>query len=71
MAKSTAPKKAMTEKDLQAKLAELKAELLVARQAGVAGELVNPRVITKARKDIARVMTQLNNQPTVKEEEKN
>lgn len=44
------------EKDLQAK----RADLVEAKRANAAGELVNPRVITTYRKDIARLMTQIN-----------
>ena len=44
------------EKDLQAK----RADLVEAKRANAAGELVNPRVITAYRKDIARLMTQIN-----------
>lgn len=32
-------------------------ELLEARKANIAGELVNPRVITSTRKEIARLKT--------------
>lgn len=67
MAKTTDYSK-MTPKQLQDQLAELRQEQLTAKQALAAGELVNPRVITRQRKDIARVMTYLN-KPTVKEEQ--
>ncbi|HET6622791.1 MAG TPA: 50S ribosomal protein L29 [Candidatus Saccharimonadales bacterium] len=66
MAKQTT-KSEQTPKQLHDQLAQLKSELLEAKQSLAAGELVNPRVITKTRKDIARIMTKLN-QPTVKEE---
>ncbi|HET7630149.1 MAG TPA: 50S ribosomal protein L29 [Candidatus Saccharimonadales bacterium] len=67
MAKQATTKPEQTSKQLQEQLAKLKVELLEAKQSLAAGELVNPRVVTKTRKDIARVMTKLN-QPTVKEE---
>ena len=43
--------------DLRAKLATEQADLLEARRSHAAGELVNPRVITKTRKEIARLST--------------
>ena len=43
--------------DLQADLATKQSDLLQARQGHRAGELVNPRTITVARKDIARLKT--------------
>jgi ribosomal protein L29 len=44
---------------LTAKLAEARTDLLEARRSNAAGELVNPRVITKTRKEIARLSTAL------------
>ncbi|HMS93447.1 MAG TPA: 50S ribosomal protein L29 [Candidatus Saccharibacteria bacterium] len=43
--------------DLRAKLATEQTDLLEARRSHAAGELVNPRVITKTRKEIARLST--------------
>ncbi|HET8689886.1 MAG TPA: 50S ribosomal protein L29 [Candidatus Saccharimonadales bacterium] len=67
MAKQTTDYSKLSTKQLQDKLAELRADQLQAKQSLAAGELVNPRVVTSIRKDIARVMTYLN-KPTVKEE---
>ena len=55
-AKSDAPK----EKSLavlQAELAAKRQDLFDARRSHVARELVNPRVITATRKEIAQIMT--------------
>ncbi|PID29880.1 50S ribosomal protein L29 [Candidatus Saccharibacteria bacterium] len=59
---ANAPKKAKPADaaDLPAKLAELRTELIAARQAHRAGELVNPRRLRELRKDIARVHTAMN-----------
>ena len=43
--------------ELRTKLATEQADLLEARRSHAAGELVNPRVITKTRKEIARLST--------------
>lgn len=43
--------------DLQKELVEKQSDMLEARRSHRAGELVNPRVITATRKDIARLMT--------------
>ena len=43
--------------ELRAKLAEKQQDLLEAKRSNAAGELVNPRVITKDRKEIARIST--------------
>lgn len=61
--KKAAPKKAVaTEKSLQEQLAEKRADLLGYQKSHAAGELVNPRAITAARKDIARLLTKINAQ---------
>lgn len=59
-AKKAAPKKAQEVKtseslaiDIQAK----RADYLQAKQSHAAGELVNPRILTTTRKEIARLMT--------------
>lgn len=60
-AKSMTPaKQAVTVKsltDLQTDLAAKRADLIEAKRSHRAGELVNPRVITTTRKEIARLMT--------------
>lgn len=43
--------------ELRATLAEKQTDLLEAKRSNAAGELVNPRVITKTRKEIARIST--------------
>lgn len=47
--------------ELATLLSETQKELADARRGLAAGELANPRVITKARKDIARIMTVMSN----------
>lgn len=47
----------LTIDQLQAKLAEKQTDLLDAKRSNAAGELVNPRVITHTRKEIARLQT--------------
>ena len=42
---------------LQAKRAETQNDLLEAKRSHAAGELVNPRVLTHTRKEIARLST--------------
>lgn len=59
-AKKAAPKKAVGVKDLAAlekDLAAKRADYIESQKSHRAGELVNPRVLTKTRKDIARLMT--------------
>lgn len=58
--KKAAPKKADEVKTIEQLQAELAAKLqdqLEAKKSHAAGELVNPRVITAQRKDIARLRT--------------
>lgn len=60
MAEKKATKKAAEVKTLDQLKEELKAkqaDLLEAKRSHAAGELVNPRVITATRKEIARLMT--------------
>ena len=45
--------------DLQAQLAETRKTLLENTRALAAGELPNPRVVTKTRREIALIMTVL------------
>lgn len=49
-----------SEADLQKDLETLRKDFIETKRAHKAGELVNPRAITKARKEIARVLTKLN-----------
>ncbi len=46
--------------DLKKELAEKRHDLLQAKRSHVAGELVNPKALRSLRKDIARLLTQLN-----------
>jgi len=55
--KSTAAKEVKTLEQLKADLAAKQSDLLEAKRGHRAGELVNPRVITLARKDVARLQT--------------
>ena len=58
--KKAAPKKAAEVKsvdDLRVEVAAKHADLLNAKRSHAAGELVNPRVITSTRKEIARLHT--------------
>ena len=52
--------KAMTTEQLNAKLAELKKELFNLRFQHAVTQLENPHKITEVKRDIARVMTVLN-----------
>ena len=58
-----ATKAVKTEKvtlSLDEQLVAKRADLLEARKSLAAGELINPRVLTAARKDVARIMTKIN-----------
>ena len=58
--KKAAPKKAAEVKslaDLRKELADKQADQLNAKRSHAAGELVNPRVLTTTRKEIARLHT--------------
>lgn len=55
MAKATT-----TAPNLQEQLVAKRAELIETRRSHAAGELVNPRAISRIRKEIARLMTELN-----------
>lgn len=46
--------------ELEQELLTKRTDLLEAKRANKAGELVNPRAITAMRKEIARLMTQIN-----------
>ena len=58
----------MSGAELAAYVNDKRSDLATLRQSHRAGELVNPRAITAARKDIARALTALNN--VTDEEEK-
>ena len=46
--------------DLKKELAEKRNDLLQAKRSHAAGELVNPKAWRSLRKDIARLLTQIN-----------
>ena len=46
--------------DLKKELAEKRHDLLQAKRSHAAGELVNPKALRSLRKDIARLLTQIN-----------
>lgn len=46
--------------ELQKDLAAKRKDLIEAKRANAAGELVNPRAITVCRKEIARLLTEIN-----------
>lgn len=63
MADAKKPKKAAVVKtvdDLKKELAEKRNDLLQAKRSHAAGELVNPKALRSLRKDIARLLTQIN-----------
>lgn len=63
MAEVKKPTKAAVVKtvdDLKKELAEKRNDLLQAKRSHAAGELVNPKALRSLRKDIARLLTQLN-----------
>ena len=47
----------MTDKELQTKLNELKAELFFLRFKNATNQLTNPMVLVETRRDIARIKT--------------
>ena len=49
-----------TVEDLQKELVAKQQDLIAAKRSHKAGELVNPKVLATTRKDIARLMTQIN-----------
>lgn len=59
--KAKAPAK-KTEKTLDEQLTEARTDLLEAKKSLRAGELVNPRAVTAARKQVARILTKRNAQ---------
>ena len=46
--------------DLKKELAEKRHDLLQAKRSHAAGELVNPKALRSLRKDIARLLTHIN-----------
>lgn len=63
MADAKKPTKAAVVKtvdDLKKELAEKRNDLLQAKRSHAAGELVNPKALRSLRKDIARLLTQIN-----------
>ena len=63
MAEAKKPTKAAvvkTVEDLKKEVAEKRHDLLQAKRSHAAGELVNPKALRSLRKDIARLLTQLN-----------
>ena len=46
--------------DLKKELTEKRNDLLQAKRSHAAGELVNPKALRSLRKDIARLLTQIN-----------
>ena len=52
---------AKTIDDLKKELAEKRNDLLQAKRSHAAGELVNPKALRSLRKEIARLLTQINN----------
>lgn len=47
--------------NLKKELAEKRNDLLQAKRSHAAGELVNPKALRSLRKEIARLLTQINN----------
>lgn len=47
--------------DLKKELSEKRNDLLQAKRSHAAGELVNPKALRSLRKEIARLLTQINN----------
>ena len=58
--KTTKPAVVKTVDDLRKELAEKRNDLLQAKRSHAAGELVNPKALRSLRKDIARLLTQIN-----------
>ena len=52
--------------DLKKELAEERNDLLQAKRSHAAGELVNPKALRSLRKEIARLLTQINNTKEIK-----
>lgn len=50
----------LTVEELKKQLSEKRADLIEAKRSHAAGELVNPKALRAYRKDIARLLTQIN-----------
>ncbi len=68
--KKTTKTAAPTIAEMQATLATKRQELLEAKRSNAAGELVNQRVITSTRKEIARLLTAIRSAELAGKEEK-
>ena len=69
--KTTATEEAPTLEQLRADLATKQQDLLEARRSNAAGELVNPRAITRTRKEIARISTAIRSLEIAEQKESN
>ncbi len=49
-----------TNEDLHKELQAKRTDLIEARRSNASGELVNPKIINSYRKDIARLLTEIN-----------
>lgn len=49
-----------TVEELQKQLVEKRSDLIEAKRSHAAGELVNPKALRSLRKEIARLLTQIN-----------
>lgn len=49
-----------TNEDLHKELQAKRTDLIEARRSNASGELVNPKIIDSYRKDIARLLTEIN-----------
>lgn len=58
--KTTSKKAPKVEKSLQEQLADKRSDLLEAKKSHRSGELVNPKILNVYRKDIARLLTSIN-----------
>ncbi len=67
--KKTTKQTAPTLEELTAQLQEKRTDLHEAKRSHAAGELVNPRVITQTRKEIARLKTSIRLQELGSEKE--
>ena len=50
----------LTVEELKKQLSEKRNDLIEAKRSHAAGELVNPKALRSLRKDIARLLTQIN-----------
>ena len=69
--KTTATEEAPTLEQLRTDLATKQQDLLEARRSNAAGELVNPRAITRTRKEIARISTAIRSLEIAEQKESN